>query len=110
MLIINISEKRLCMCADETTRKYFETVLEEIRKEILGFMPPQMYFVLDKHKKLKELLEKQLLYKKRFIHLHNEIYYDNLAMLVSELEKLGEFKKIDSNYQERNSLDNMKYN
>lgn len=30
--LMNISEKRLCMCADEVTRKYFETVLEEIRK------------------------------------------------------------------------------
>ena len=30
--LINISEKRLCMCADSTTRKYWEVVLEEIKK------------------------------------------------------------------------------
>ncbi len=30
--LINISEKRLCTCADPTTRKYWEAVLEEIRK------------------------------------------------------------------------------
>lgn len=30
--LINISEKRLCMCADPTTRKYWEAVIEEIRK------------------------------------------------------------------------------
>ncbi len=30
--LMNISEKRLCMCADPTTRKYWEGVIEEIRK------------------------------------------------------------------------------
>lgn len=30
--LMNISEKRLCMCADPTTRKYWEEVIEEIRK------------------------------------------------------------------------------
>lgn len=29
--LMNISEKRLCMCADPTTRKYWEAVLDEIR-------------------------------------------------------------------------------
>lgn len=74
--------------------------LEEIRKEIPGFMPPQMYFVLENHPKLKNLLEKQLLDKKLFVHAHDEIYYDNLAMSVSELEKTEKFKELDSNYQE----------
>ena len=31
--LMNISEKRLCMCADPTTRKYWEAVMEAIRKE-----------------------------------------------------------------------------
>ncbi len=30
--LINISEKRLCMCADSLTKKYWEAVLEEIKK------------------------------------------------------------------------------
>lgn len=30
--LMNISEKRLCTCADPTTRKYWEAVIEEIRK------------------------------------------------------------------------------
>jgi ferredoxin len=30
--LINISEKRLCMCADPTTRKYWQDVIEEIRE------------------------------------------------------------------------------
>ena len=30
--LINISERRLCTCADPTTRKYWETVLEAIRE------------------------------------------------------------------------------
>lgn len=29
--LMNISEKRLCMCADPTTRKYWEAVMDEIR-------------------------------------------------------------------------------
>jgi len=31
--LMNISERRLCLCADPTTRKYWEAVLEEIRKQ-----------------------------------------------------------------------------
>jgi hypothetical protein len=30
--LMNISEKRLCMCADPTTRKYWEAVIEAIRE------------------------------------------------------------------------------
>ena len=30
--LMNIAEKRLCMCADPTTREYMETLVEEIRK------------------------------------------------------------------------------
>lgn len=30
--LINISEKRLCTCADPLTKKYWEAVLEEIKK------------------------------------------------------------------------------
>lgn len=30
--LMSISERRLCMCADATTRKYWEAVVEEIRK------------------------------------------------------------------------------
>ena len=30
--LMNIAEKRLCMCADPTTREYMEALVEEIRK------------------------------------------------------------------------------
>lgn len=30
--LINISAKRLCMCADPTTRKYWEALLEQVKK------------------------------------------------------------------------------
>jgi len=68
--------------------------LDEIRNKIPNFMPPQMYFVLDNHPKLKSLLENKPLNKKLFVHNHEGIYYDNLAMSVNELEKTDEFKKI----------------
>lgn len=70
--------------------------LEEIRRTIPNFMPPQMYYILDNHKKLKEILEKQKLKPKLFTHKHDNIYYDNLAMSVNELEKLEEFKKLNA--------------
>jgi len=68
--------------------------LDEIREEIPNFMPPQMYFVLDNHPKLKLILERQSLNEKLFIHDHKSIYYDNIAMSVSELEKTEEFLKL----------------
>jgi len=83
--------------------------LDDIRKDIPAFMPPQMYFVLDNHPKLKSLLEKQPLNKKLFVHNHNEIYYDNLAMSVCELEKTDEFKKLHSLYETNNDFNNIKY-
>ena len=66
--------------------------LDDIRKEIPNFMPPQMYFVLDNHPKLKSLLERQFLNEKLFVHNHNQVYYDNLDKSVYELEKTEEFK------------------
>lgn len=83
--------------------------LEEIRKEIPNFMPPQMYFVLDNHPKLKSLLEKQSLKEKLFTHKHDCIYYDNLAMPVSELEKTHEFKKIHTLHKNNKNFNNIKY-
>lgn len=83
--------------------------LDEIRKHIPGFMPPQMYFVLDNHPKLKSLLEKKPLNKKLYINTHESIYYDNLAMSVSELEKTEEFKKLQSFHENNNDFNNIKY-
>ena len=83
--------------------------LDEIRKQIPSFMPPQMYFVLDNHPKLKLLLEKQLLNKKLFVNNHENIYYDNLAMSVSELKKTKEFQRIDSLHKNNNDFSNIKY-
>ncbi len=83
--------------------------LDDIRKEIPNFMPPQMYFVLDNHPTLKSLLERQFLNEKLFVHNHDGIYYDNLAMSVSELEKTDEFKKLHSLHESNNDFDNIKY-
>lgn len=83
--------------------------LDEIRKDIPNFMPPQMYFVLNNHPELKLLLEKQPLNEKLYIHKHNNIYYDNLAMSVSELEKTDEFKKLHSLYEGNKDFANIKY-
>lgn len=41
--------------------------LEDIRKKIPNFMPPQMYFVLDNHPKLKQILEKQPINEKNIL-------------------------------------------
>ena len=44
--------------------------LQDIRKEIPDFMPPQMYFILENHLKLKEILEKQPINERLFYHKH----------------------------------------
>ena len=66
--------------------------LEDIRKEIPNFMPPQMYYILDNQPKLKQILESHSVNERLFYHKHDGIYYDNLAKSVSKLEKTEEFK------------------
>lgn len=83
--------------------------LDEIRKEIPGFMPPQMYFILDNHPKLKSLLERQSINEKIFNHNHDEIYYDNLAMSVSELEKTDEFNRLHLLHESNHDFENIRY-
>lgn len=75
--------------------------LEEIRKIIPNFMPPQMYLNLDNHPELKKVLESQPLEEKLFVHEHGIIYYDNLAKSVSEINKTDEFNKINESYSNR---------
>lgn len=81
--------------------------LDEIREEIPDFMPPQMYFVLDNHPKLKSILEKQRLNEKLFIHDHKDIYYDNIAMSVSELEKTDEFINLHKFHKDNNDFEQL---
>lgn len=81
--------------------------LDEIREEIPDFMPPQKYFILDNHPKLKSILEKQPLSKKLFIHDHKAIYYDNIAMSVSELEKTDEFIKLHEYHTVNSDFENL---
>ena len=83
--------------------------LDEIRKEIPSFMPPQMYFVLDNHPKLKSILERHLPHDKLFIHSHKDIYYDNIAMSVSELEKTDEFIKLHKFHTDNNDFENLTF-
>ena len=83
--------------------------LEDIRKEIPTFMPPQMYFVLDNHLKLKQLLEQQKLCEKLFFHEHNCIYYDNLAKSVSELKKTDEYINLEKKNADNNTFLNINF-
>ena len=70
-------------------------------------MPPQMYFVLDSHPKLKQILENQRINEKLFFHKHDCIYYDNLAKSVNELEKTEEFKKLHTKHTNNNDFNNI---
>lgn len=81
--------------------------LTDIRKEIPDFMPPQMYFVLDNHPKLKKILDSQLVGEKLFYHEHNHIYYDNLAKSVSELKKTEEFMNLNSKHIKNGDFSNI---
>ena len=83
--------------------------LEDIRKEIPYFMPPQMYFVLDNHLKLKQLLEQQKACEKLFYHEHNCIYYDNLAKSVSELKKTDEYINLEKKNVDNNTFLNINF-
>lgn len=74
--------------------------LKELRNLISGFMPPQMYYVIDNKENLKDFLEKRKIDKQVVSHSHESIYYDNLALSVSEIMKTEEYQKIDQNYQE----------
>ena len=82
--------------------------LDEIRERIPNFMPPQLYYVLDSKIELKKLLEERFVGDKLFVHKHNQIYYDNLAMSVSDLEKTKEFKELDLYYSEKGTFSNIK--
>ena len=82
--------------------------LDEIRDIIPNFMPPQMYYNLDNQPNLRELLMNRPLGKKLFIHNHEDIYYDNLAKSVSELEKEDEYININNSNIYKDILD--KYN
>lgn len=53
--------------------------LDKIREIIPGFMPPRMYYVLDKDMPIMEILKKRELDKPLFLHKHEGIYYDNLG-------------------------------
>ena len=74
--------------------------LDELRQKIPNFMPPQMYYDLDNHPKLKEILDKQEINKPLYINDHSKIYYDNLALSIKELKETEEFKNIkNSNFK-----------
>lgn len=66
-------------------------------------MSSQMYFVLDSHPKLKQILESQATNEKLFSHKHDGIYYDNLAKSVNELEKTEEFKNLHTKHTNNNN-------
>lgn len=81
--------------------------LNDIRKEIPNFMPPQMYYVLDNQSELKRMLLSRKVGGKLFIHDHSEIYYDNLAVSVSGLMETDEYKKLNQKNIDNNEFNNI---
>lgn len=73
--------------------------IEKLKKEFAGFVPPQMYYDLDKKKDLLQFLERQKVDKTIVIHKHDKIYYDNLCVSVKELEKTEEYKNRIKDYE-----------
>lgn len=69
--------------------------LDEIRNKIDGFNPPQMYYVVDNNPKLKEILNEMTFTEEIINHDHTNIYEDNIAVSVKDMEKTLEFKKLD---------------
>lgn len=91
-----IKKRDVCAVPIKSFRLFNKPIsLNDLRNYIPGFMPPQMYYVLDNHLKLKSVLERLELKDLEFVHKHDKIYYDNLAMSVSELMQTDSFKKID---------------
>lgn len=72
--------------------------LDEIRKEIPNFRPPQMYYLLDNHQKLQDLMHKQEVDKVLLVHDHEKIYLDNLALSCREIEQTEKYKSIDRKF------------
>lgn len=81
--------------------------LIDIRKEIPDFMPPQMYFLLDNHPKLKKILDSQPVNDKLFFHKHDCIYYDNLAKSVVDLKKTEDFVNLHEKHVNNNDFSNI---
>lgn len=73
-----------------------EITLEALRKQIPGFMPPQMYYDLANHRALNEYLARFTISDKLYIHNHGQIDYDNLALSVSEIMQTQEYQKLDN--------------
>ena len=83
--------------------------LAEIRKIIPNFMPPQMYYILENNLGLKDLLKKQELDYKVFEHNHSDIYYDNLAMSVQDMEETEEFIKLEETHKLKGSFSSIHF-
>ena len=77
-----VDKRDVCAVPIKSLSLFEKTIsLEEIRESIPGFMPPQMYYVLDNHE---------------IFHKHDKIYYDNLAKSVKEIMTTEKYKKIDA--------------
>lgn|SRR5574344_36757 len=69
--------------------------LDYLREQIKGFNPPQMYYVVDNNKELKNILNKMEFDDDLISHNHDNIYEDNIAVSVKDMEKTNEFLKLD---------------
>lgn len=92
-----IAEGDVCAIPIKSLSLFYEPItLAELRKQIPNFKPPRMYYVLNSDSKLKSFLETRKIRDKEFIHKHDKVYYDNLALSVREMMMDEKFKKIDS--------------
>ncbi len=68
--------------------------LSDLRKVLPGFMPPQMYYRLENNPRLAAILHDQKVNRPLFIHNHDHIYHDNLAVSIKAMKESDEFKRI----------------
>lgn len=92
-----ISNRDVCAIPIKSLTLFKQPIsLTELRKEIPNFFPPQIYYVLNDDSAILNYLKKCELRDTEFTHNHDELYYDNLAVSVSEMIETVSFKKIDS--------------
>ena len=92
-----VDKRDVCAVPIKSLSLFEKTIsLEEIRESIPGFMPPQMYYVLDNHENLKKFLRNRNIKSPEIFHKHEKVYYDNLAKSVKEIMTTEKYKKIDA--------------
>lgn len=92
-----VLNREICAIPIKSLTLFKEPIkLSEIKGIIPDFRPPRMYYIVNDNTKLKSILSKRELRDIEFIHGHDSIYYDNLAMSVKEMVETPKFKRIDA--------------